>query len=149
MEDQRLAGVPESDSEPHHRLRAAGRLPALCILCLRGQVSGTGEGLGDTAINLYKIIMTKEDLYTPRVCVCACVCVGGFIYYVSVFICSHLFFLSSGWRLCPLRDLHHPVVHTPQLVWNLLQVSCLSNEHCRCSLSQTCQSKCDFSSLVE
>lgn len=50
---------------------------------------------------------------------------------VKCFFSLHLFFglesvkcvLSLGWRLCSLRDLHHPALHTPQLVWNLLQVT--------------------------
>lgn len=31
-------------------------------------------------------------------------------------------FLPSGWRLCSIWHLHHPTVHTSELVWNLLQV---------------------------
>lgn len=31
-------------------------------------------------------------------------------------------FLLSGWRLCSIWHLHHPTVHTSELVWNLLQV---------------------------
>lgn len=30
--------------------------------------------------------------------------------------------IIPGWRLCSFWHLHHPAVHTAQLVWNLLQV---------------------------
>lgn len=37
-------------------------------------------------------------------------------------LCADQCFILSGWRLCSLRHLHHPTVHTSELVWNLLQV---------------------------
>lgn len=40
MEDSGLAGLPEPDPEPHHRVGTAGRVAALRLLCQRGKVPG-------------------------------------------------------------------------------------------------------------
>lgn len=41
VEDPGVAGLSEPNAEPHHRVGPAGRLPALCLLCDRGKVSGS------------------------------------------------------------------------------------------------------------
>lgn len=40
VEDPGVAGLPQPNAEPHHRIRPAGRLPALCLLCDWRKVSG-------------------------------------------------------------------------------------------------------------
>lgn len=41
-------------------------------------------------------------------------------YYIIISVIKTT--LTSGWRLCSLRYLHHPAVHPTQLVWDILQV---------------------------
>lgn len=41
VEDPGIAGLPQPNAEPDHRLGPAGRLPALCLLCDRRKVSGS------------------------------------------------------------------------------------------------------------
>lgn len=43
VEDPGVPGLPQPNTEPHHRIRPAGWLPALCLLCDWRKISGTGH----------------------------------------------------------------------------------------------------------
>lgn len=43
VEGPGVPGLPQPDTERHHRWGPAGRLPALCLLCDGRKVSGTGD----------------------------------------------------------------------------------------------------------
>lgn len=46
VEGQRFAGPPQPDPEPGHRAGAAGGVPALCLLCHRGEAAGKAVSAG-------------------------------------------------------------------------------------------------------
>lgn len=52
----------------------------------------------------------------------ACWYYGSVCCLDAVLVVSMCFFSPSGWRLCSVWNLHHPAVHSSQLVWDLLQV---------------------------
>lgn len=52
----------------------------------------------------------------------ACWYYGSVCCLDAVLVVSMRFFSPSGWRLCSVWNLHHPAVHSSQLVRDLLQV---------------------------
>lgn len=52
----------------------------------------------------------------------ACWYYGSVCCLDAVLVVSMCIFSPSGWRLCSVWNLHHPAVHSSQLVWDLLQV---------------------------
>lgn len=52
----------------------------------------------------------------------ACWYYGSVCCLDAVLVVSMCFFSPSGWRLCSVWNLHHPAVHSSQLVRDLLQV---------------------------
>lgn len=98
-------------------------------LGLLNQTQNLVIGLGLLAGSLLCAFFVTEGKLQVRLCQLGSPCLGTASVLNVMGKCPPAF-LGGGF--CPFWHLHHPALHTAQLVWHLLQVTCGCGVPCAC-----------------